>query len=186
MLGTLSVATVVAVLQAPTTDTADSTAEAATKASPAPIMSTAEYAEVTRLTKNLDAIAHRQKVAKVRAAALVRARAAAAVRATRSAQRNARPVGAQLAATRYGWIGSQFSCLDQLWTRESNWHYYADNPSSSAYGIAQALPGAKMSSAGPDWATNPVTQILWGLGYIKSRYGTPCGAWSHETSAGWY
>ena len=47
-----------------------------------------------------------------------------------------------------------------------SWNVYADNPSSSAYGIPQALPGSKMSSAGADWATNPVTQIRWGLGYI--------------------
>lgn len=86
----------------------------------------------------------------------------------------------------YGWSGSQFSCLDSLWTRESNWRVDADNPSSSAYGIPQALPGSKMSTAGADWATNPVTQIKWGLGYIRDRYGSPCGAWAHSESHGWY
>jgi hypothetical protein len=43
-----------------------------------------------------------------------------------------------------------------------------------------------MSSAGPDWANNPTTQIKWGLGYIKSMYGSPCGAWGHSQSTGWY
>jgi hypothetical protein len=43
-----------------------------------------------------------------------------------------------------------------------------------------------MASAGPDWQTDPTTQIKWGLGYIKSDYGTPCGAWSHEEAYGWY
>lgn len=62
----------------------------------------------------------------------------------------------------------------------------ADNPSSSAYGIPQALPGRKMSSAGADWRTNPATQISWGLGYIANRYGTPCAAWSHSRSHNWY
>ena len=51
---------------------------------------------------------------------------------------------------------------------------HADNPSSSAYGIPQALPGSKMASAGDDWANNAVTQIRWGLGYIADRYGSPC------------
>ena len=61
----------------------------------------------------------------------------------------------------------------------------AANP-SGAYGIPQALPGSKMASVGADWRTNPVTQITWGLGYIKSRYKTPCGAWAHSQSSGWY
>ena len=86
----------------------------------------------------------------------------------------------------FGFAESQFGCLDSLWERESHWNVYADNPNSSAYGIPQALPGSKMSSAGADWATNPVTQIRWGLGYIEDRYGSPCGAWGHSQSHGWY
>ena len=86
----------------------------------------------------------------------------------------------------FGFSSDQFGCLDSLWTRESNWRVNADNPSSSAYGIPQALPGSKMSSVGSDWATNPATQIRWGLGYIQARYGSPCGAWGHSESHGWY
>jgi hypothetical protein len=86
----------------------------------------------------------------------------------------------------FGFGADQFGCLDSLWTRESNWSVSADNPSSSAYGIPQALPGSKMSSAGADWATNAATQITWGLGYIQDRYGSPCGAWSHSESQGFY
>lgn len=86
----------------------------------------------------------------------------------------------------FGWSQSQFGCLDSLWERESRWNPRADNPSSSAYGIPQALPGSKMSSAGPDWEYNPETQIRWGLGYIQGRYGSPCGAWGHSQSRGWY
>ena len=86
----------------------------------------------------------------------------------------------------FGFSADQFGCLDSLWTRESGWNVYADNPTSSAYGIPQALPGSKMASAGSDWATNPVTQIRWGLGYIQDRYGSPCGAWAHSESHGWY
>jgi hypothetical protein len=80
---------------------------------------------------------------------------------------------------------THFGCLVQLWDRESGWRVNAANP-SGAYGIPQALPGSKMANAGPNWRTNPTTQIKWGLGYIKSRYKTPCGAWSAFRSQGWY
>ena len=86
----------------------------------------------------------------------------------------------------FGFGLDQFGCLDSLYMRESGWRVDADNPSSSAYGIPQALPGSKMSTAGADWETNPVTQIRWGLGYIEDRYGSPCGAWAHSESHGWY
>lgn len=85
-----------------------------------------------------------------------------------------------------GWGEDQFACLDKLWNKESKWNHTAENKSSGAYGIPQALPGSKMASAGADWRTNPATQIRWGLGYIEGRYGTPCGAWSHSVAKGWY
>ena len=80
---------------------------------------------------------------------------------------------------------TEFGCLDNIYTRESGWRYNAEN-ASGAYGIPQALPGSKMASAGADWQTNPATQIKWGLGYIKSIYGTPCGAWSFWQAHGYY
>jgi hypothetical protein len=86
----------------------------------------------------------------------------------------------------FGFGDDQFSCLDSLYMSESGWNIHADNPSSSAYGIPQALPGSKMASAGPDWEHNAATQIKWGLGYIKSSYGTPCGAWSFKQGHNWY
>lgn len=85
-----------------------------------------------------------------------------------------------------GWDQSEYNCLVALWNRESHWNMYAYNAGSGAYGIPQALPGSKMASAGEDWATNPATQITWGLGYISGRYQTPCGAWGHSQSSGWY
>ena len=87
--------------------------------------------------------------------------------------------------TAEGMGNDQFSCLVSLWNRESHWRVDAENP-DGAYGIPQALPGSKMASAGPDWQTNATTQIMWGLGYIKARYGTPCGAWAHSQATGWY
>ncbi|MFK5633273.1 lytic transglycosylase domain-containing protein [Ornithinimicrobium sp. LYQ103] len=86
----------------------------------------------------------------------------------------------------YGWGDDQFGCLDALWERESNWNPSAMNPSSGAYGIPQSLPASKMATAGADWQTNPATQISWGLGYISGRYGSPCSAWAHSESVGWY
>ena len=80
---------------------------------------------------------------------------------------------------------TQWPCLYDLWQQESGWNVYAENP-SGAYGIPQSLPGSKMASAGADWQTNPTTQIIWGLGYIKSVYGTPCVAWQHEEADGYY
>lgn len=97
----------------------------------------------------------------------------------------ARAIGRDMVLAR-GWGEDQWSCLDALWTKESNWRVNAANPSSSAYGIPQALPGSKMASAGADWQTSAATQITWGLGYIAGRYGTPCDAWAHSQARNWY
>ena len=105
----------------------------------------------------------------------------------------------QRMAGRYGWgAGAQWTCLDELWTRESGWSQYADTRKTGldapgaavyAYGIPQARPASKMAAAGGGYMTDPATQIRWGLGYIADTpYGThtPCGAWAHETTDGWY
>jgi hypothetical protein len=85
----------------------------------------------------------------------------------------------------HGWSEAQFSCLDQLWTRESDWQVSAHN-SSGAYGIPQALPASKMALMGSDWRTNPITQIRWGLYYIADAYGTPCAALQHSYAYNYY
>ena len=86
----------------------------------------------------------------------------------------------------YGWGPEEYSCLVNLWTRESQWRTLDANPSSGAYGIPQALPGSKMAVEGPDWMTNHETQIRWGVKYIAARYETPCGAWAHSEEHNWY
>ena len=78
------------------------------------------------------------------------------------------------------------TALIPMWNRESAWSASAQNPSSGAYGIPQALPGDKMATVAADWRTNPATQIKWGLGYIKDRYGTPSAAWTFWQANGWY
>jgi hypothetical protein len=140
----------------------------------------------------------RQAIARRQARKAAQARAAA--RAAAQQQASASPAAAAQPATpsgspqqiaqgmlgSYGWSASQFSCLQPLWNAESGWNVSASNPTSGAYGIPQALPGSKMASAGADWQTSAATQIRWGLGYIRSVYGSPCGAWSHEQAYGWY
>lgn len=97
--------------------------------------------------------------------------------------------GKMMAAAR-GWTGGQWNALYALWQRESGWSNTAQNPSSGAYGIPQALPYSKMPrSAWPPadgGSASATAQISWGLSYIAQRYGTPEQAWAHEESAGWY
>lgn len=143
-------------------------------------------------------VRHNRAIARARAARQAArraaARAAAAVPAPTPAQTMAAAVApqgdpqqtAESMLGSYGWSTSEFSCLQPLWNAESGWNVYASNAGSGAYGIPQALPGSKMSSAGPDWQTDAATQIRWGLGYIKGDYGTPCAAWAHEQADGWY
>jgi hypothetical protein len=85
---------------------------------------------------------------------------------------------------RYGFSSDQFGCLDALYMSESGWDPQADNPTSSAYGIPQALTETHDLPA--DYMTNPVTQIEWGLEYIRSSYGTPCAAWEFKQANNWY
>ncbi|MET8168464.1 transglycosylase SLT domain-containing protein [Streptomyces sp. NPDC057456] len=80
----------------------------------------------------------------------------------------------------------QFQCFSNIVDHESTWNYQAVNPSSGAYGLVQAYPGSKMSSAGADWRTNPATQIKWGLNYMNDRYGSPCDAWNYWLANGSY
>ncbi|MFH8800164.1 transglycosylase SLT domain-containing protein [Streptomyces sp. NPDC017936] len=82
--------------------------------------------------------------------------------------------------------GDQFQCFSNIVDHESTWNYRAVNPSSGAYGLVQAYPASKMSSAGADWRTNPATQIKWGLNYMNERYGSPCDAWAFWQANGSY
>ena len=93
---------------------------------------------------------------------------------------------AQGAAAQMGWTGKEWEDLLWLWNRESGWRWNAENPSSHAYGIPQALPGDKMSSAGANWHEDAAIQISWGISYIKGRYKTPSGAVKHSREIGWY
>ena len=111
---------------------------------------------------------------------------------------------AQTLLSQFGWPATQFPALVSLWNRESNWNPKARNPSSGAFGIAQALGHGVPGGAAPDGTNeyggfglsaaqakaansgNVYWQIVWGMNYIQSAYGSPQAAWSHETSDGWY
>ncbi|WP_198671414.1 aggregation-promoting factor C-terminal-like domain-containing protein [Desertihabitans aurantiacus] len=97
-----------------------------------------------------------------------------------------RQIARQLAASRHGWDGEQWGCIDALITQESSWDPLAVNPGSGAYGLVQALPAEKLATAGDDWRTNPATQLRWGFDYIEQRYSTPCRAWSFHRAHNWY
>lgn len=124
------------------------------------------------------------------AAAARAAEEAAAAEAAAAAVPMDDPAGAKAYAASalagHGWAASEMTCLTTLWEKESNWMTSATNASSGAYGIVQSLPAEKMASAGSDYLTSYKTQINWGLGYIESRYGSPCGALNFHYANNWY
>lgn len=98
----------------------------------------------------------------------------------------AKKVAKSILMNEYGFSEKEYKCLNQLWTKESNWNYKARNKYSGAHGIPQALPASKMNVVSTDWRTNPVTQIRWGLRYISIRYETPCKALSKHKRSRYY
>ena len=76
------------------------------------------------------------------------------------------------------WGRNEWSALSKLWGKESGWNHKADNPTSSAYGVAQVL------KTSPD--TPAPLQVAKGLEYIVHRYGLPSVAWAHWRKNGWY
>lgn len=75
----------------------------------------------------------------------------------------------EIARSDYGWNKYQFACLASLWGKESAWNHLADNPESTAFGIAQMLG---------ETSKDPKVQIEKGLRYVEHRYETPCKAWA--------
>ena len=77
---------------------------------------------------------------------------------------------------------AQFSCLSNLWGKESAWNPKAHNPvkvmGKTAGGIPQIL--------GMSPLTPPTEQIDRGLAYIYFRYYTACQAYKHWRKVGWY
>jgi len=77
-----------------------------------------------------------------------------------------------------GYDQSQRRCAITLWTRESRLDHLADNPKSTAFGIAQLLR---------ERSRKPELQILHAIRYVEHRYrGNFCGALKHSDRRGWY
>lgn len=154
-----------------------------------------ERQQLILMNAAVDTLAVAAKPVMVNAAQVIASQSAAASSATSTGPTvyfpPPDPAAAQ--ATAYAMMPSfgfsqktQWTCLLDIWNHESNWIYDAENPTSGAYGIPQALPGDKMASAGADWLTDPTTQIRWGLGYIKTYYGNPCVAYNFDIANGGY
>lgn len=172
--------------------TASLTQQADSQAIAADASAKKDAEEAARKQAAKDAVAKQQAAAK--AAKEAQDRKDAAEAASRSASRGAISLAPQSSYTvaevqalaRQIIPSGQFQCFSNIVDHESTWNYRAQNPSSGAYGLVQSLPGSKMASVGADWATNPATQIKWGLNYMNDRYGSPCGAWSYWQSHGNY
>lgn len=126
------------------------------------------------------------KVVQVTLKVSSRAGAAARIQGSSSASAAEAQAYAQQKCSSYGWSDEDYYNLVLLWNKESRWNMYAQNRSSGAYGIPQALPASKMASAGSDYLTNYQTQVNWGLNYIRQRYGNPSAAYAHSQVKGWY
>ena len=176
--------------------TASLTQQAETMAIAADASAKKDAEEAARKAAAETAVAKKQEAAEKAAKAEKEAkeRAEAKAAASRSAVRDASDIAVQSsysvadvqAIARQLVPADQFQCFSNIVNHESSWNYRADNPTSDAYGLVQALPGSKMASAGADWMTNPATQIKWGLGYMNDRYGSPCGAWNFWQANNWY
>jgi hypothetical protein len=158
----------------------------------APAGASARQATATTVTVSLPAPGQHSQAAPASARLLVSDTAdrpaqldAVLVASSKKAALTPKQIAWRLLGT-FHWHRWQFRFLNRLWSRESSWNVRAENLYSGAYGIPQAVPGSKMSAAGPHWQTSARTQILWGLEYIKDRYGSPHAAWEHELGTGWY
>ena len=152
------------------------TAIAASGARDAKELEAKQKLEAARKAREAEAAAERAEIEKARKSAIA------------NAKQDPKSAARVLMADQ-GWTSdAQYNCLVNLWTGESGWRWSAENPSSGAYGIPQSLPASKMAQFGADYRTNPLTQIKWGLWYIKMSYGNPCNAWStwQARSPHWY
>lgn len=91
----------------------------------------------------------------------------------------------------YGWAQAEFKCLEQMWTKESNWRWMAQNK-QHVYQVrdgkrVRLYAGGIPQILGLDAKTTPMPeQIRKGLDYIESRYDTPCRAWRFWQSNNYY
>jgi hypothetical protein len=159
----------------------------AEQAAAAQVQAAADQAELDRIAaEQAAAQAAAEEAARVEAARAAEA-AAAAARPGRGTSAPVAPAGSyqEYAMGKLGGSGAEFTCLENLWGKESRWNPNAQNPSSTAYGIPQFLDST-WAGTGIAKTSDGYRQIDAGLIYIENRFGSPCGAWAHSQAKGWY
>ncbi|RYC09570.1 lytic transglycosylase domain-containing protein [Nocardioides zhouii] len=167
-------------------DVAPTTASAPATSGETPAASTSadtSAALAQRAQRQVVSRSSRRDAAKAKATALTMSAGPVVTRSQTLSQGDPRDIARALLPL-YGFSSDQFSCLDSLYESESGWRVDADNPSSSAYGIPQAL--TQLHDLPADYMTSAEAQIRWGLEYIQGTYGSPCSAWSFKSGHGWY
>ena len=98
-------------------------------------------------------------------------------------------IGREIAA-QHGWEGKEWRCALTLFAHESRWDNFAQNPTSTAFGIGQFL-NQTWKGYGPK-TTDARLQVTYAMAYVADRYGTPCRAWAkwnerkRRTGNAWY
>ena len=163
-------------------DVAPSTPSPSADTTPEAAGSTAGTTTVERSSRQVASRSAR-RTDKAKATTLAMSGGSAVTRSEKLSEGDPRDIARALLPA-YGFSSDQFSCLDSLYVSESDWRIDADNPTSSAYGIPQAL--TQLHDLPADYMTSAESQIRWGLEYIQDTYGTPCSAWSFKQGNGWY
>jgi hypothetical protein len=171
------------VLSPAAADVATTSPSASPTASPEATADATDAAADERRASRQVASRSARRTDKAKATALEMAGGSAVTRSEKLSEGDPRDIARALLPA-YGFSSDQFSCLDSLYVSESDWRVDADNPTSSAYGIPQAL--TQLHDLPADYMTSAESQIRWGLEYIQDTYGTPCSAWSFKQGNGWY
>ena len=87
----------------------------------------------------------------------------------------------------WGWdTPTQWQCLLDLWTKESNWRPDAYNKTPVYQNGEKLHAGGIPQILGLDPKITVEQQIERGFIYIESRYSDPCTAWRFWTRNNWY
>lgn len=86
----------------------------------------------------------------------------------------------------FGWAEKQWGCLEQLWTKESNWRPDAKNREAVKVNGQRVYAGGIPQILGMNPKVSIFEQVNKGLTYIEARYGSPCKALNFHNSRGWY
>lgn len=98
-------------------------------------------------------------------------------KATMEQKRANKALAKVVASAGYNWRGKEWTCITKIFTKESRFDHFADNPKSTAFGIGQRLK---------ETSKDPLIQILGAYKYIQHRYETPCKAWRFHLRHNWY